>query len=476
MKIPEKIVFKVTDLLPLFGVWNDQNRGLIHGALFLGLICGALVGFVTGLTSWGQPFYYAWYFGISTEAYALMLAIKIVEKRHHQEVNVWLLSWLKILYWTFFFLLAEGAILLLELINSGTPWLTVLESTKIPNGIAYANTLNAILIGIIAAFPSKIVLQILSGLLRIRLLFPFSEFAEITLSKLDEPLLTVSSYRTYAVPREIVHLANQAHHFAKVGDHISELRVADEAVQLCTDSAVAHNNRGCALANLGRYDEAIEEFEKAIDLVPRNIAAGLAVPVPYPDPAKNLELALSLRRKQPNKDIHKQHSKNWGESIKELNVWEHQAGWGFIGITSGIIFSPVCVLTLHFAQDPSIYSSWSGAWRALWLELTVAIFLGWLIGVTSAWIVYNATNQKSPVTFRRGASGIARLAFIIIFMVASLYYFLTGSDKSAYPAVFWLTGVLGFFVSSRIGATIAFLLLKGAEDEPRDLESDPRKW
>lgn len=162
--------------------------------------------------------------------------------------------------------------------------------------------------------------------------------------------------------------------------------------------------------------------------------------------------------------------------MKELNVWEHQAGWGFIGITSGIIFSPVCVLTLHFAQDPSIYSSLAGAWRALWLELIVAVFLGWLIGVTSAWIVYNATSQKSPATFRRGASAIARLAFIIIFMVASLYYFLTGSDKTAYPAVFWLTGVLGFFASSRIGTAIAFLLLMGAEDEISDSEADPRKW
>lgn len=301
MKIPEKIEFKVTDLLPLFGIWNDQNRGLIHGALFLGLVYGAFVGFVTGLVGWGRPLYYAWYFGISTEAYVLMLAIKIVEKRHHQKVNVWLLPWLKILYWIFFFLLAEGAILLLELINSGTPWLTVLESIKTPNGIAYANTANAIPIGIVAAFPSKIGLQILSGLLKIRLLFPFSEFAEMTLRKLDEPLLTVSSYRTHAVPREIGHLADQAYHFAKVGDYISGLRVADESVKICPDSAVAHNNRGSALANLGRYDEAIEEFEKAIDLIPRNVAAGLAVPVPYPDPAKNLELALSLRRKQLNK-------------------------------------------------------------------------------------------------------------------------------------------------------------------------------
>lgn len=154
--------------------------------------------------------------------------------------------------------------------------------------------------------------------------------------------------------------------------------------------------------------------------------------------------------------------------MKELYVWEHQAGWGFIGITSGIIFSPVCVLTLHFAQDPSIYSSLAGAWRALWLELIVAVFLGWLIGVTSAWIVYDATSQKSPATFRRGASGIARLSFIIIFMAASFYYFLTGSDQSAYPSVFWLTGLLGFFVSGRVGSTIASLLLQGAEDGARE--------
>ncbi len=301
MKIPEKIEFKVTDLVPLFGIWNDQNRSLIHAALFLGLVCGAFVGFVMGLNGWGRPLYYAWYFGISGEAYALVSAIKVVEKRHQQEMNFWLLPWLKFSYWLFFFLLAEGAILLLETINSGISWIAVMQSSKTPNGIAYANTLNAILIGTLTAFPSKIILRILSGWFKIKLPFPFSEFAEVTLDIFNEPFFGVLSRRTHAVPKEIAHLADQAYRIGKAGDHISGLRVCDEAMKLCPDSAVAHNNRGCALANLGRYDEAIEEFKKAIELIPRNIATGLAVPIPYPDPTKNLELALSQRRKRLDK-------------------------------------------------------------------------------------------------------------------------------------------------------------------------------
>jgi len=48
----------------------------------------------------------------------------------------------------------------------------------------------------------------------------------------------------------------------------------------------AHNNLGSALANLGRIDEAIEEFKKALRLMPNSEEA-----------QRNLEYALSLQGK-----------------------------------------------------------------------------------------------------------------------------------------------------------------------------------
>jgi len=148
--------------------------------------------------------------------------------------------------------------------------------------------------------------------------------------------------------------------------------------------------------------------------------------------------------------------------MKELEVWEHQAGWGFVGITSGIIFGPLCILVLHFAQDPSIYQSWSSAFNAIWLELVVTIFTGWLVGNITAWTIYNSIDQKNPEIYRKSASGIAKLSFIIIFLIASIYYFLSGPDERAYPIIFWLTGALGLLMSGRIGSIIASRLLKGA--------------
>jgi tetratricopeptide (TPR) repeat protein len=224
----------------------------------------------------------------------LVAAIKIVQQRHHQEMNVWLLPWLKIFYWLAFFLLSEAAILFLEAINPGNSWFDILQSTSQPEGVAYANTLNAILLGIIVAFPTKIFLLLLARFIVIPK--PFSTFAETLLDKPDEWLSPARSMHKHAVPPEFVHWANETHRLGQLGDHQGALRAADEAVRICPHSAVAHNNRGCALANLGRYEEAIEEFQRAQDLIKENIAAGVAVPDPYPDPVDNLRNLLLRNR------------------------------------------------------------------------------------------------------------------------------------------------------------------------------------
>lgn len=146
--------------------------------------------------------------------------------------------------------------------------------------------------------------------------------------------------------------------------------------------------------------------------------------------------------------------------MKEVEVWKHQAGWGSIGITSGIIFGPACILALNFAQDPSVYTSISGILRSIGVELVVSIVLGWLVGSISAWIFYESASNKTPTIFRNSASGIARRTFIIIFILASIYYLVSGTDENVYPLVFWITGALGLFVSGPIGSVFARNLLR----------------
>lgn len=89
-------------------------------------------------------------------------------------------------------------------------------------------------------------------------------------------------------PTEILKYINKAAECEAKGMYAEQLEQLKEAVRIRPDSAVAHNNLGAALANLGRYDEAEKEFRQAIELAPQNAAHGLAVPVPYMDAEENL--------------------------------------------------------------------------------------------------------------------------------------------------------------------------------------------
>jgi hypothetical protein len=289
MKIPETIEFKPSDLIPLFGIRSAENRFLFTRLMMTGMLIGGITGFIVGATRWGRPLYYAFFYALSVETYTLMLAVKVVQKRHGETVNVWLLPWHRFMYWLFFFGVAEGALLLLEFINDGYTWWEVLTSTSAPDGVAYSNVLSGMLIGVMAAFPSKIVLGAASRF--IKLPFPLSELAE---NVIDKPLEV--EIKRHAVPAEINDLVNETHRYGKIGDHEKEYKTALAAVRKCPESAVAHNNLGCALGNLGRYDEAIEAFEEAVRLIEVDRRLGIRMPDPYTEPIENLEKAIRARR------------------------------------------------------------------------------------------------------------------------------------------------------------------------------------
>jgi tetratricopeptide (TPR) repeat protein len=289
MKIPETIEFKPSDLIPLFGIRSAENRFLFTRLMMTGMLIGGITGFIAGATGWGRPLYYAFFYALSVETYTLMLAIKVVQKRHGETVNVWLLPWHRFMYWLFFFGVAEGALLLLVFVNDGYTWWEIVTSTSAPDGVAYSNVLSGMLIGVIAAFPSKIILGAASRF--VKLPFPLSELAE---NVIDKPLEV--ELKHHAVPGEINDLVNATHRYGKIGDHEKEYETALAAVTKCPKSAVAHNNLGCALGNLGRYDEAIEAFEEAVRLIEVNRRQDIPMPDPYTEPIENLEKAIRARR------------------------------------------------------------------------------------------------------------------------------------------------------------------------------------
>jgi tetratricopeptide (TPR) repeat protein len=289
MKLPAESTLKASDLIPMFGIWNKENRSTVNRLMWTGMIIGGLTGLLAGVRGWGRPLHFAFYGALSVETYTLMLALKLVQKRHHQSVDYWALPWHRLAYWVFFFLLAEGATLLLEVLNPGYTWFAVLQSMNSPDGVAFTNPLNVMLIGLIVAFPSKIILGFTS--LFIQLPPPASELAENVLdSRLEDPVKA-----RHAVPREINDLVNATHKHIEADEHARALKAALKAVAICPESAVAHNNLGCALANLGRIEEAIKEFKKAQDLIPHNLKTGIRVPDPYLDPIENLEKAYRVQ-------------------------------------------------------------------------------------------------------------------------------------------------------------------------------------
>ncbi len=91
------------------------------------------------------------------------------------------------------------------------------------------------------------------------------------------------------VPDDVKPYVDRAQAFEKNDEYDEAIKIYQEAISIFPDSPVVHNNLGCALANLERYDDAQHHFERAIVLTKRNRQQNLIVPSSYPEiPEKNL--------------------------------------------------------------------------------------------------------------------------------------------------------------------------------------------
>jgi hypothetical protein len=145
---------------------------------------------------------------------------------------------------------------------------------------------------------------------------------------------------------------------------------------------------------------------------------------------------------------------------KEIEIYEHQAGWGFIGITSGAFSGIVFVVALNLAQDPGQFLIWPQVLVTVGVELLVAMVLGWVFGLMSAFGFYQGTADKTPASYETAAGGISRSAVALLFIVASIYYWLTSRGQvNALPWIYWATGILVWLLSKKIGEVLATSLL-----------------
>ncbi|MDY7077314.1 MAG: hypothetical protein SXV54_10360 [Chloroflexota bacterium] len=145
---------------------------------------------------------------------------------------------------------------------------------------------------------------------------------------------------------------------------------------------------------------------------------------------------------------------------REIEVYEHQAGWGFIGITSGVFSGIVLVLALNLAQDPGQFLVWPKVLVTVGIELLVAIVLGWFFGLISAFAAYQAF-EKTPEIYKAAAGNIFRTAVAILFVIASIYYWLTSRGQvNALPWIYWATGILVWLFSKKMGEILAMSLLR----------------
>jgi tetratricopeptide (TPR) repeat protein len=92
---------------------------------------------------------------------------------------------------------------------------------------------------------------------------PFSEDQKRLLDEYGKKIEFLEAFGVQLKPEDYL---SRGDDFYQSSEYELALKAYDKAIELKDDYAVAWNNRGVALDELGRYDEALKAFDKAIEL------------------------------------------------------------------------------------------------------------------------------------------------------------------------------------------------------------------
>lgn len=148
---------------------------------------------------------------------------------------------------------------------------------------------------------------------------------------------------------------------------------------------------------------------------------------------------------------------------KELYVWEHKAGYGFIGISSGLVYAAVLASFFRLIYDANFLETLATTWKSFAIELVVAVILGWLIGNIWSFMIWSNTRQKTKEMYFKRASPISRAIFIYLFIIGDLYF------RFSYPAnrsiaAYLIVAIVGLMFSGNIGRFFANRVVSAMEN------------
>jgi tetratricopeptide (TPR) repeat protein len=139
---------------------------------------------------------------------------------------------------------------------------------------------------------------------------------------------------------------------------------------------------------------------------------------------------------------------------KESYVWEHMAGYGFIGISSGLVYATVLVPFFRLIYDANFLKTLVTMWKSFAIELIVAVILGWLIGNIWSFITWSNTRQKTKEMYFKQASPISRAIFICLFIIGDLYFRFSYPANQSFTA-YLIMAIVGLMFSGNVGRFFA---------------------
>ena len=148
--------------------------------------------------------------------------------------------------------------------------------------------------------------------------------------------------------------------------------------------------------------------------------------------------------------------------MKAHDAWEHQAGWGFVGITSGLVYGIFLLIFFHFIRDTTLLANLIFKWKGIVIESMIIVLVGWLVGVVWAYLIWNQTKEKTKEIYLSRSMLISRAIFIYMFVIIDVY-FRFAYPPNTYIITYIAVAILGLVLSGKIGYVIAGLLIIGME-------------